>query len=130
LAGIGCPAAAVRRISAAQMKAIRENDLQGASPLAAIGQELNLAKADLALADRGYHWLLVSAAGDEEAARVVACVRPHGAERAQRYGRFLVEELLAHGDEQTQVAESPDRGLDAQTASGHEAERVQRQRDA
>jgi hypothetical protein len=130
LADSGCPAAAIRRISAAQMTAIRENDIRGASALASIGQELNLAKADLALAQRGYHWLLVSAADDDEAARVVAAVKPHGAERAQRYGRFLVEELIEHGDEQTQVAESPDRGLDAQTASGHETERVQKQRGA
>jgi hypothetical protein len=130
LAGIGCPAAAIRRISAAQMKAIRQNDLQGASGLASIGQEVNLAKADLALADRGYHWLLVSVSDDDEAARVADCVKPLGAERAQRYGRFLVEELIEHGDEPTQVAESPDRGLDAQTPSGHEAERTRKQRGA
>jgi hypothetical protein len=127
LAGIGCPAAVVRRIGAAQMKAIRENDLREASSLASVGQELNLAKADLALAERGYHWLLVSVADDDEAARVAACVKPHGAERAQRYGRFLIEELLTHGDEQAQVAESPDRGLDAQTASGPETEHSRKQ---
>ena len=39
-----------------------DEDMSRASPLAAIGQELNLVKAHRALAERGYHWLVVKAA--------------------------------------------------------------------
>ncbi len=44
-------------------------------------------------------------------------------------GNFIIEELIEHADDESQVAESPDRGLDAQTPSGLEAERVQRRHD-
>jgi GDP-D-mannose dehydratase len=48
--------------------------------------------------------------------------RRHGAVRAQRYGTFIIEELIEVGEGLTQVSESPDRGLDPQTLSGHEAQ--------
>lgn len=48
---------------------------------------------------------------------------PFNAERAQKYGRLIVEELIEHGDDLPQVAESPARGLDAQTTSGRERDR-------
>jgi hypothetical protein len=99
-----------------------DEDLANASPLAGVGQELNLVRAHRELAARGYHWLVVHAPDDAQARRVAEAVRPHGAERAQSYGRFVVEELLERPGGLPQVAESPDRGLDAQTPSGEEAE--------
>ena len=100
-----------------------DSDILDASPLANFGQELNLVKAHRQLAELGYHWLIVCAEGDL-AVRVAAIAKAHGAERAQRYGRLVIEELIEHGSDLPQVAESPDRGLDAQTPSGQEAERA------
>lgn len=44
------------------------------------------------------------------------------AERAHHYGHFIIEELLERPGRLPQVGESPDRGLDAQTPSGREAD--------
>jgi len=104
--------AIVRRYSDREMLQQIDRDLLRASSLAAIGQELNLIKAHRELAARGYHWLVVRAPDDSQAAAVVACVRPFGAERAQHYGHFVIEELIAQHGDRPQVAESPDRGLD------------------
>ena len=115
---------AIRPYTDRQMLAQVDEDLARASPLAAVGQELNLVKAHRALAERGYHWLVVRARNDEEARRVADCARPFGAEHAQQYGNFIIVELIEHAADLPQVAESPDRGLDAQTLSGTEGERA------
>ena len=114
----------VRRLTDRDMLAQAEHDLQRASPLAAVGQELNLIKARQALAQRGYHWLIVHAPQDADAHRAADIGRAHGAERAQRYGAFIIEELIEHAVDKVHVAESPDRGLDAETPSGDESERA------
>ncbi|WP_374676207.1 hypothetical protein [Ideonella sp.] len=126
LAQTGHDRSGVHRYTDQEMLAQIEQDLQHASPLAAVGQELNLIKAHRDLAERGYHWLVVKAASDDAARAIAQTARAHGAERAQYYGRFLIEELIERPDDLTQVAESPARELDAQTPSGEEAERVQR----
>jgi hypothetical protein len=120
-------APAVRRLSDCQMLEQIDHDLRKASSLAAVGQEVNLVKAHRALAERGYHWLLVPAPEKEQATQVAQIARAHGAERAQHHGNFIIEEMIDPGS-RPQVAESPDRGLDAQTPSGEEAERVRRRR--
>ena len=102
-----------------------DRNIQAASPLASIGQELNLVLAHKALAEAGYHWLVVRTPEDELARAVAACVKPLGAERAQLYGHFVIEELISHADAPTQVAESPDRKLDSATPSGREEERAE-----
>jgi hypothetical protein len=115
----------VRRLTDRQMLQQIDQDLQKASSLAAVGQELNLIKAHRELAERGYHWLLVHVSDRDRALQVARAVRAHGAERAQLYGNFIIEELIEHHDDgKPQVAESPDRGLDAETPSGEEAERA------
>lgn len=121
---LALPPGELRRFSDAEMLARLDEDLAHASPLAAVGQEMNLAKAQRELAARGYHWLIVKAGDDDFAQRIADTVRPHGAERAQLYGRFLIQELIEHPGDLPQVAESPDRGLDAQTRSGEEGERA------
>lgn len=122
--GMGIPAIDIRAYTDRQMLAQIGADLQRASPLAAIGQELNLVKAHRALAERGYHWLVVRADTDAQAARIAESCRAAGAERAQFYGRFIIEDLIQHPGDMAQVSESPDRGLDAQTPSGLEEERA------
>jgi hypothetical protein len=112
--------------SADEMTEQVKTDLERATALASMGQELNLVKAQGELAALGYHFLVVQVQGDESARRVADTVRPYKAERAQHYGNFVIEEMIEHADDEPQVAESPDRGLDAQTPSGHEAERALR----
>lgn len=125
LAGIGIQGEAVRSYTDREMLSLIDHDLQRASPLASIGQEMNLVLAHKALAEQGYNWLIVHTPDDELARRVAACVKPLGAERAQLYGRFIIEELIRHAGEPPQVAESPDRNLDAATPSGREEERAE-----
>ncbi|GAA0769102.1 hypothetical protein LRH25_03055 [Ideonella azotifigens] len=120
----GLPPGDVHFYTARAMLQQIEHDLACASSIAAIGQELNLIKAHQALAERGYHWLVVKAKGTDHAREIADLVKPLGAERAQLYGRFIIEEMIEHEGDMPQVAESPDRGLDAQTPSGNERERA------
>ncbi|MDY0746326.1 hypothetical protein SNE35_17575 [Paucibacter sp. R3-3] len=114
----------IRPYTDREMLAQIDEDMVRASSLAAIGQELNLIKAQRALAERGYHWLVVRARDDAEAGRIADIAKSCGAERAQQYGRFLITELITHASHLEQVAESPDRGLNSQTPSGNEGERA------
>ncbi len=113
----------VQRLSATQMIEQADGDIARASPLAAIGQELNLVKAQRELALLGHVFIVVAAAKFEEARRVAAVAEQFGATRAQHYGRWVIEELIGVGTTDQQVSESPDRGLDAQTVSGQESGR-------
>lgn len=115
---------AVRHIAPAQMSAQADADIAHASPLAWVGQDANLVRALRELAGLGYHFLMIKADDDEHAAAIARVARAHGAERAQHFGHFIVEELIEHRSDSPQVAESPDRGLDAQTHSGEESERA------
>lgn len=99
-----------------------DEDMARASPMASIGQEMNLVLAHRVLAAKGYHWLVVKVGDDEQAVRVAAAAREHVAERAQHYGHFIIEELIERPGHVAQVSESPDRGLDAQAPSGTESE--------
>jgi hypothetical protein len=124
LARDGVAGGEVRRLSDQEMLTQIEQDMHDASPLASIGQEMNLIKAHRALAERGYHWLIVHAPDDDLARQIASTAKAAGAERAQLYGRLIIEELIQHPDDLSQVGESPDRQLDAQTPSGHEGERA------
>jgi hypothetical protein len=123
LAEVGFPPEEVRRYSAREMVEQADRDLAEATALASLGQEANLVKAHRALAEQGYGFLVVHAPKDGQAATVAEVAGRFGAERAQHYGRMLIEELIEHPDDTTQVAESAARGLDAQTPSGREQDR-------
>ncbi|MEJ8291722.1 hypothetical protein WKI45_02760 [Delftia tsuruhatensis] len=124
LQALALPDQGIQRYTDREMLAQIDQDLRQASPVAAVGQELNLVKAHQALAERGYHWLVVRVDSDEAARAAADALKAAGAERAQLYGRFIIEELIEHAADLPQVGESPDRGLDAQTPSGREAERA------
>lgn len=111
----------INTYSPEQMKLQADIDIEQAGVLAGIGQELNLVKSHRDLAVKGHSFLVVRAPKDEQAQRVAAIARNFNATRAQSYGHLLIEELIEVGSDENQVAESPDRGLDAQTPSGHEA---------
>lgn len=115
----------IRRLTDQEMLSQIDRDIQDASPLASIGQEMNLVLAHQALAEQGYHWLIVHTPEDALAQQVADCVQPLGAERAQLYGHFIIEELITHDGAPPQVAESPDRKLDSATPSGREEERAE-----
>ena len=103
---------ALVRYTPEEMKAQVDADVRNASPLASLGQELNLIKAHRALAQRGCSFLIVHAPHDEQAERVAAVARTMKAVAAQRYGQFIIEELIDQPLGETQVFESPARGLD------------------
>lgn len=117
----GFAAADVVVYSPEQMKRQADIDIEQAGVLAGIGQELNLVKSHRELAEQGHSFLVVRAPRDDDAQRVADIARRFRAARAQRYGHLTIEELIEVGSGESQVAESPDRGLDAQTRSGHEA---------
>jgi len=104
-----------------EMRAQADVDIDQAGVLAGIGQELNLVKAHRELAEKGHSFLVVRAPKDEQSSQVAEISKRFHASRAQKYGRLMIEELIEVGTGEVQVAESPDRGLDAQTPSGHEA---------
>lgn len=103
-----------------QMKRQADIDIEQAGVLAGIGQELNLVKAHRELAESGHCFLVVRAPKEDRAQRVADIAKRFNATRAQRYGHLMIEELIDVGSGEKQVAESPDRGLDAQTRSGAE----------
>jgi len=115
----GLSADAIVRMTPEQMIAQADHDLATASPLAAVGQELNLVKAHREMAASRHSFFIV-AANDEQVPRVTEVANAFHAARAQRYGRFIIEELIEVGSNEKQVGESPARGLDAQTLSGRE----------
>ena len=64
------------------------------------------------LAQSGCSFLVVNAPEDEQAERVAAVARRLDAVVAQRYGRFIIEELIDKTHGEAQVFESPARGID------------------
>ena len=99
-----------------QMAAQAQANQLSASPLASMGQELNLIQAHARLAEAGCSFLVVHAPDDAQAEQVAVVARTGHAVAAQRYGRFLIEELIDTPAGQTQVSESPERGLDLPVA--------------
>jgi hypothetical protein len=100
------------RYTPAEMKAQAEQDLANVNPLADLGQEANLVRAHRDLAEKGYSFLMVHAPQSEQATVVTEVARRFHAERAQKYGTFVIEELIQPSGEEDQVFESPARGLD------------------
>lgn len=96
----------------AEMLAQTAEDMRSASPMAAIGQDMNLIKAHQAFAKAGCSFLVVKASDDEHVQLAAEVARQAHAAAAQRYGLFIVEELISSPRNDGQVFESPDRGLD------------------
>ncbi len=112
LAQQGLVGAGLVRYTPAEMLEQVDAEIQAASPLASMGQELNLIKAHRTLAERGCSFLVVPAANDTLAGRIAAVARVHHAVVAQNYGRFIIEELISTPAGDSQIFESPARGLD------------------
>ena len=98
-----------------------ERDIRNSGVLANIGQELNLVKQQRDLAEEGHPFVSVLAPEDDAARRAADIVARYNADRAQKFGRLIIEELIEPGTGQRQAKESPDTGLDPQTRSGDES---------
>ena len=98
-----------------------DRDIKNSGVLANIGQELNLVKQQRDLAEEGHPFVSVLAPEDDAARRAADIVARYNADRAQKFGRLIIEELIEPGTGQRQAKESPDTGLDPQTHSGHES---------
>lgn len=122
LSAQGFDAEQLVRYTPQQMKAQADADLRSASPLASLGQELNLVKAQRDLAEQGYAFLVVPAADDAALEHITAVAHAARAYTAQHYGRFVIEELIDRTPGRTQAFESPDRGLDV-AVPGRESQR-------
>ncbi|HKX42896.1 MAG TPA: hypothetical protein VJO99_17195 [Burkholderiaceae bacterium] len=90
----GVPQGDIVHYSPDEMKQQADADIESASFLSTVGQELNLVRAHRALAEQGSSFLVVRAADDDTIDRVAGVARRFRAQRAQRYGRFIVEELV------------------------------------
>ena len=106
----------VYRYTPMEMQQQAEGDIENATTLASIGQDLNLVKAHLELAKSGQSFLVVHAQDTEDVDTVTKIAVRCGATRAQRYGSLIVEELI-RADANTvadlmQRPESPETGLD------------------
>lgn len=109
----GFDAAGMVRYAPGEMLAQVRSDLHTASPLAAVGQELNLVRAHGELAEGGSHFIVVPTPDDERLTQVRELLAQcPGVQAAQRYGAFIVEDLVGETRGRTQSFESPDRGLD------------------
>lgn len=106
---------------AAEVLERADRDIANSGVLANIGQELNLVKQQRELAAEGHPFVSVLADKDDEARRAADIVARCNADRAQKFGRLIIEELIEPGSGQRQANESPDTGLDPQTRSGHES---------
>jgi hypothetical protein len=113
--------AEVAYYSAEEVRERAERDIERAGVLATIGQELNLVKQQRDLAREGHPFVSVLAEEDDAARRAADIVSRHHADRAQKFGHLIIEELIEPGSGQRQAKESPDTGLDPQTRSGHES---------
>ena len=105
------------RYTPAEMIEQADSDLRTASPMASVGQDLNIVKAHRALAENGCSFLVVQTADSSGEERVDEVVHRMKATSAQRFGTLIVEELVEAPDGRDQSFESPDTGLDIDTAA-------------
>jgi hypothetical protein len=115
LARDGFALSAMVRYTPQEMIAQVKADLLTASPLAAVGQELNLVQAHRELGEIGCSFLVVQETGVAQVDHVDAMVQSFKPVSAQRYGRYLIEDLTTARRAARQSFESPDRGLDRES---------------
>ena len=119
----GFAASALVRYTPEEMIAQVDTEIAKASPMAAIGQDLNLIKAHRELAQQGCSFLVVHAPEEAHVDKVTAVASTLHAVGAQRYGRFITEVLIDPDGNGHQTFESTDTGLDDATAAAVVARR-------
>ncbi|KQU66142.1 MULTISPECIES: hypothetical protein [unclassified Rhizobacter] len=98
-----------------QMRRQMQTNIDHAGPLASIGQDMNLLKTHLALAEQGHGYVVVLWPKSDHEELITQVAVQHNAVRAQKFGRLIIEELVEPQPGQQQHFESPDRGLDRET---------------
>jgi hypothetical protein len=98
-----------------QMRRQMQTNIDHAGPLASIGQDMNLLKTHLALAEQGHGYVVVLWPKSDHEELITQVAVEHNAARAQKFGRLIIEELVEPHPGQQQHFESPDRGLDRET---------------
>jgi hypothetical protein len=98
-----------------QMQRQMQTNIDHAGALASIGQDLNLLKTHLALAEQGHGYVVVLWPKSDHEELITQVAIQHNAARAQKFGRLIIEELVEPHPGQQQHFESPDRGLDRET---------------
>ncbi len=114
----GLAASEMVRYTPAEMIAQVNAEVERASPLASIGQDLNLIKAHRELAMEGCSFLVVHAPEQAHVDKIDAIAHKLKAVAAQRYGYFVTEELIDDAAYGNQTQESPDTGVDGASAAG------------
>lgn len=104
-----------------QMARQMRTNIAHAGVLASIGQDLNLLKTHLALAEQGHGYVVVLWPKSDHEEFITQVAREHNAARAQKFGHLIIEELIEPSPGQQQHFESPDRGLDR--GAEHERQR-------
>jgi hypothetical protein len=84
----------ITRYSADEMRQQVERDLAQASVQVSTSNEMNLVREHLALAREGYGWLVVKAETAPRAKCIASVAKRLGAERAELYGRLMIEQLI------------------------------------
>ena len=112
----GFQASDLVRYTPAEMMAQVDSDLGTASPMASVGQDLNIVKAYREMAEKGCSFLVVETSDSSSEQQVDEVVHAMKATAAQRFGTFVVESLVEAPDGRNQSFESPDTGLDIDTA--------------
>jgi len=98
-----------------QMRRQMQTNIDHAGLLASIGQDMNLLKTHLALAEQGHGYVVVLWPKSDHEELITQVAIEHNAARAQKFGRLIIEELVEPHPGQQQHFESPDRGLDRET---------------
>jgi hypothetical protein len=111
----GFPESSLTQYSPQEMMTQVDADILSASPLTEFGQEVNIIKAHYELAKNGCSFVVVYAPEDEQANIVDSVISVIKPVMAQRYGRFLIEELVSSPSGQHQVPESMETGLDTKS---------------
>jgi hypothetical protein len=80
------------------MHAVAFPESAGAASIASntrsFGYEVSLMRRYQKLAKEGASWLIVFAPEDEQASRVAAVTKSHGAVIAEKYHRLVIEDLI------------------------------------
>jgi hypothetical protein len=95
------------RYSPAEMAAQVASDQHSATALASLGQELSLVRLHGQLAAEGCSFLVVHAPDDEHADRVASLLNATHAVTAQRYGHFVIEEMVLAADPSAPLGQTP-----------------------
>jgi hypothetical protein len=111
----GFPESSLTQYSPQEMMTQVDADILSASPLTEFGQEVDLIKAHWELAKNGCSFLVVYAPEEEQAVIVDSVVNVIKPVMAQRYGRFIIEELVSPPSEPHQLPESMETGLDTKS---------------